>query len=757
MTELRQMPSTTARSSEAATPRSLPDDADGHQQPRWDNLLREGETCWRQAPVDRMNFLIDGAPYLGVLREALKQAREAVYIVGWDIDTRTRLRGNQSPDDGWPEPLLAFLNRLLEENEDLHVYILSWDFALFYIFEREWFPAYRFAWKGHRRLRFALDGVHPLWASHHQKMVVIDDHVAFVGGIDLTIRRWDTRAHDPSDPARLDPSGEPYKPTHDVQVGVQGPLAHHLAELFRERWRAATGGRLPARRLDPVVRLPAADLSDVQVAIARTATRVNGSSLRHIEALTLEAIARAQRFILIESQYLTSGAVGEALAKRLAEPNGPEVVAILPKAEDGWLEQESLGILRFRLLQKLRARDEHGRLRVLYPVIPQSEGEGQEVPIYVHSKVLLIDDVFLKIGSANMTNRSMGIDTECDLALLARGGKAAEIRRAIAGLRAALLGEHLGCGPRVFEAMHRQAGTLIGGIEAMSQAGRGLRPLEVQVSAKLDFSIYDGLVCDPERPRAAEGVLQAALPRGRRRSMQRSLVLYAVLAALILGGVLAVKFTSLGQWLEPQALASVTRGLVDEPEGVALAAGIAIVALCLFVPITLILMAGVLLLPPWQAFFVLYGTALVASILSFHMGRFLGVPPLGSFVTRSADKLRRHLQRGGFLAVLLARLLPVGNFAAINVFSGAVGVPFVSYFLANMVGLLPGLVLFCLFSGRVAAVWNEPNPANVVGAVAALILLVGTLAGVRVLIRKRLARRGNGKGEVRGKAGSELA
>lgn len=700
------------------------------------DLLRPDETCWRIARASRAKFLVDAAAYMGTLREVMKQARESIYIVGWDIDTRTPLRGEQGADDGWPEPLLEFLNKLLAQNKHLQVHILSWDFALFYIFEREWFPAYRFAWKGHRRLRFALDGVHPLWASHHQKMVVIDDHVAFVGGIDLTLKRWDTSDHRPGDPARVDPAGQPYRPMHDVQVGVQGPIAQDLAHLFRERWEAATGGRLGACKTTPRVQLPGADVSDVAVGIARTYSRMAGQCIRNIEKLTIEAIGKAERFVIIESQYLTAGAVGEALAKRLSDPSGPEVLAILPRVEDGWLEQESLGILRARMLQKLRCADKFDRLRVVYPFTTVNE---TEVPIYVHSKVLMVDDVFLKVGSSNMTNRSMGLDTECDLAFVAHGEDEEKTRSAICQLRRDLLSEHLGCAPQDVDEAWARTGSLVATLDELAKPARGLRKLEASVNPMCDFSIYDGLVCDPERPRGAEGVLAAALPRGRRRSMQRSLVLYAVLAVLLTAGVLAVKFTSLGQWLDPRALASVTRGLLAEPGGIVVACGIAVVALCLFVPVTLIIAAGALLLPPWQAFFTLYVTALAGASLSYAMGKWMGVPQIGSFVTRSAEKMQKHLKRGGFLAVLLARLLPVGNFAAINLFAGAVRVPFVSYFLANMVGLLPGLALFCLFSGSVAAVWNKPSPTNIAIAVGALGLLVGVLAAVRRLIRRRLS------------------
>ncbi len=210
------------------------------------------------------------------------------------------------------------------------------------------------------------------------------------------------------------------------------------------------------------------------------------------------------------------------------------------------------------------------------------------------------------------------------------------------------------------------------------------------------------------------------------------------MAVFFVAVVLALKFSELGQWLKPQALADASRGLLAQPGGLFVAAAVAAVALCFFVPVTVVIAAGALLLPPWTAFFVLYATALAAASLSFAMGKYFGVPPLGPFVTRAAERLQKHLQKGGFLAVLLARLLPVGNFTAINLVAGAVGVPFPSYITANAVGLLPGLVLLCVFSDRLSAVWKQPSVGNVAAAVLALVVLVAALAGLRALIRRRL-------------------
>ena len=113
--------------------------------------------------------------------------------------------------------------------------------------DREWAPLYGLGWKPHRRVHFRYDNTHPVGGSHHQKIVVIDDRVAFCGGIDLTCRRWDTCAHARRDAQRVR-QGAPYPPFHDLMMAVEGDAARALGDLVRERWRKATGETLHRRR-----------------------------------------------------------------------------------------------------------------------------------------------------------------------------------------------------------------------------------------------------------------------------------------------------------------------------------------------------------------------------------------------------------------------------------------------------------------------------------------------------------------------------
>ena len=171
-----------------------------------DRILVEWSNCWRIAPANRAAFLIDGASYFTAFRSAVERARHSILSVGWDFHSRVQLLHDPEAEDRLVY-LGDVLNALVSDRKTLHAHILCWDFAMIYGLERELLPLFKFDWKTHRQLHFRLDGKHPVRASHHQKIVVVDDAVAFVGGIDLTKCRWDTQEHLANDPRRVDHNG----------------------------------------------------------------------------------------------------------------------------------------------------------------------------------------------------------------------------------------------------------------------------------------------------------------------------------------------------------------------------------------------------------------------------------------------------------------------------------------------------------------------------------------------------------------------
>lgn len=248
----------------------------------------------------------------------------------------------------------------------LCVRVLIWDYPMIFDTERELPPIYGLSWKPHRRVRVRYDNTHPVAGSHHQRVVVIDDRVAFCGDLDLTSRRWDTCDHKPGDERRK-ADDIPYPPFHDLMMMVDGEAARALGTLARERWRVATDRELkPARpgpdswplEVEPQLR-------NAMVVISRTLPPRNSHQpVREMEALYLDMIAAARHYILMENQYLTAHKIGEALAVRLSEPDGPEIVVVLRLLSHGWLEEVTMQNLRRNLIDRLGQADHSGRFHV---------------------------------------------------------------------------------------------------------------------------------------------------------------------------------------------------------------------------------------------------------------------------------------------------------------------------------------------------------------------------------------------------------
>jgi phosphatidylserine/phosphatidylglycerophosphate/cardiolipin synthase-like enzyme len=229
-------------------------------------------------------------------------------------------------------------------------------------------------------------------------------------------------------------------------------------------------------------------------------------AVREIEALYLDLIARAERWIYAESQYFASRKIAEAIARRLDEPDGPEIVIVNPVSAQGWLEPIAMDTARARLIEALRRRDRHGRFRVYH-----AENDAGE-PIYIHAKVTVIDGEILRVGSSNFNNRSMRLDTECDVTIDSTRADNARAGEAIAHVAHALVAEHTGSEPDVVARRLAETGSLIATIEALSPAsGRRLRAYEAPDLNSIEEWLADNEVLDPEGP---EEMFEALAERG---------------------------------------------------------------------------------------------------------------------------------------------------------------------------------------------------------------------------------------------------
>src|SRR5262245_49700691 len=190
-------------------------------------LLEEGRNCCSVRRAKRAAVIIDAQAYFQAFAEAAERAERSIMILAWDFNSRVLLSRDET--SRYHVSLGDFLNRLARRRKRLQIRILDWDFPLVFGTDREMSPLYGLSWNPHRRIHSHYDATHPLAGSHHQKMVVIDDKVAFNGGLDLTCRRWDSPEHKPDDPRRVE-NGKPYPPFHDVMMVVDGGTARALGE-----------------------------------------------------------------------------------------------------------------------------------------------------------------------------------------------------------------------------------------------------------------------------------------------------------------------------------------------------------------------------------------------------------------------------------------------------------------------------------------------------------------------------------------------
>ena len=458
---------------------------------------------WRYAKVDRAAVLIDAADYFAAMQQAMLKARHRIFLIGWDFDTRIHLADGRrwwqrSYKDDYPKRLGSFFGWLVRHRPTLEIRILKWSFGVFKFVVRGsmWWDLVR--WARHRRIDFKFDSAHPTGCSHHQKIAVLDNSLAVCGGIDMTVKRWDTREHAEHDENRKTPRGAEYDPWHDASMLMEGEIADALSDLGRDRWVRAGGTPLLPIQARGESLWPdglEATFENVEVGIARTrAAYRDWDKVDEIEQLFVEHIRRARTFIYAESQYFASRAIGEAMLARMEEEDPPEIVIVHPANADGWLEQQAMDHARAEMVRCIKEVDKHDRFTIWTPYTGTT-------PIYVHAKIMIVDDEIFRIGSANMNNRSMGLDSECDVFIdCAREGNG-HACEAIAKIRMSLLAEHCGLPEEDMPELMEKHGSMAALIDhSVTEEGRNLLRYHPPELNQAEKTVAESGLLDPEEP-----------------------------------------------------------------------------------------------------------------------------------------------------------------------------------------------------------------------------------------------------------------
>jgi phosphatidylserine/phosphatidylglycerophosphate/cardiolipin synthase-like enzyme len=365
----------------------------------WRHALEpDGSNLWAQGPPPpragcALEVLIDGASALPEIARALSGAREYVHITGWHLAPYFELERDERP---------VVLGRLLAElAERIDVRVLVWAGApvpLFHPTRKEVAQAVRTLVRG-TRIRCVTDPREHPFHCHHEKTVVVDGKLAFVGGIDLTDAAGD-RFDDQSHPARRRIGW------HDVAARLTGPVVQDVDDHFIMRWREVTGEQLERHP-------PPEPTGERTVQIVRTVADGMYDAFPKGEFRILESYVRAlrsaERLIYLENQFLWAPEIVAILADKLRAPPSDDfrlVIVVPARANNGQDDTAGqLGVLT-------EADDERGRFLA---ASIRSLSDHRDDPLYVHAKVGIVDDRWLTIGSANLNAHSLFNDTELNV------------------------------------------------------------------------------------------------------------------------------------------------------------------------------------------------------------------------------------------------------------------------------------------------------------------------------------------------------
>jgi len=696
------------------------------------SLFQPGRNVWHAERAERATVLIDAAPYFGALREALKKARRTVFIIGWDINSKVPLVGPEGcAKDGYPEPFCEFLCALTKERPGLQINLLLWDFSVLYSTEREMFPALTLGWKSPPCVQLCLDDALPLGSAHHQKIVVIDDCVAFSGGLDITDRRWDTCGHDIDNPARRDLSGKPYRPFHDVQMLVDGSAARRLGELARLRWQRATLERVkevePCDDCWPDGVTP--DFENVDVGIALTQPSYDTlPEQREVEQLFLDSIDLAERHIYIENQFLTRLNVAERIVTRMKEKPDLEVLIVAPHTHESWIEARTMRTGRINFRKAFETGGVADRMRMLFPEVVKDD---QKTDTMVHSKIMIVDDAFLRVGSANLNNRSMGTDTECDIAIHAEDGK---VRAVITRIRNTLIGEHCGVGPDEVAQSLSETGSLLKTADTLEARGHRFRPVADGEPDGQEIAATIGAVADPERTVGIEEFLRHIVGKHVPYRFLSHGLQVAFGGLLVLGLVLIWRYTPLSEWTEPGVLRAAAMAMSDSVWAPLIVIAVYVGAGFVLFPLTILIAVTAGTFGPWLGLLYAGAGAIASSLTTYGLGATLGKKTLRNIIGPRLNRVTRRIAKQGVLAVAAVRLVPVAPFTVVNLVAGASGIRFVDFLLGTVLGLLPGLIVLSSLGNQIFHVLQNPNWSDIALFVALVLGWIGLSFGLQILV-----------------------
>ncbi|BCO20391.1 phospholipase [Alteromonas sp. KC3] len=679
------------------------------------NIFQPGENCWVESQARFSTPLIDCANYYKALHSAIVKASHSIFIVGWDIDSRIRLlRGKDEQQSEAPSVISDLLKWKAEQNPDIKIYLLRWDSSLAFFAQREMWAKEVWEEKTPDNVETVLDDTIPMGGSQHQKIVVIDDELVFSGGMDVSTNRWDTRDHPVISEERDGPDGE-YGPLHDVQMVSSGPVVVDFAKLVRWRWqRVADSSPIDIReeaQNGEDAPLPEAWPDDypplfenVQCALARTIPFMDEvKPAQEVRHMLLDLIREAESVIYIENQFTTRQEIAETLNKQLKLKPELSVIIVSSYEPKGKFECEAFWASRIEFKAILEKGIDANRVKLTYSSI--EDMQGRKAYKRIHSKVMTIDDKYLVIGSSNLSNRSMTLDTEIDTVLY---GNTPQNKEKIAQVRNDLLAEHTGRAlddmPALFESEHP--------VEALmhNQIAHGYVLTEVRDEVFTEHSVKNVFraLSDPEEPLISVPTLDgAALParNPRRRSI---MIMIGVTIVAVLGGLMFWASQSI-EWLSSDSI----NAFLEKSRGTYFALPtvllVYVIGGILFFPVTVLSLAVAAIFGPiWGPIYGIMG-ALLSSAILFGIGKVSGNAGLRKIGGPKVAAVDEKLKRSGIVGVAAIRMLPVAPFSLVNLVAGISSIGIIQFLIGTFLGMFPPMIAKGLVGDSIAQIWQNPS------------------------------------------------
>ena len=676
---------------------------------------------------NQLRFFTTSEDYFSVLAESLPRAKKQILIVGWSFDDRVVMnRGN-----GHPHPSIGDL--LLEHaasHPEILIQLRIWDAPP--VFGADQYLSQSFHKKALATENLDLQFIpsDSTFAARHEKYVLIDSAIAFLGGIDVTHDRWDSADHQADKPERTNPDEDSYIPYHDVQVAMSGPivgalwnvaLEDGLVEQIPQTTHALWPSGLPV------------DARDATISLARTRLDPDTEkpSVTEISDSYLELIQQAKKRIYIENQYFSSTAVTDAIVERIHDEAGPEIIIIMAKELPEAFGRMTMGANSSMQLSRLLKEDTHEKVAFYSRV----SSDDPDATVKIHSKLMIVDSRFISLGSANISRRSFGMDSELNVIIDA---EQCDNTRLAQELETRLCAQHCGLSTEEWTQLaHAHDGSVSAALKTRAVDWPGLTAGKQSLNlSMIPPDLLEAL--DMGKPPVAESTLQGHFrsnPGGISKRMKQAFLVVLVLG-LIAGAAVFFARANVDIEVILEEVRAIHRA--RPVLGSALTIGSFWLSMTVFVSILVpVVFFAALHGPPLGILFSVIGLLSGAAIY-YRLGLLVfDAVWIDKFkAVRSAKEQLERIKPYGVWAVAISRMVPSGPFAIVNFATGMLGFTFRQFLFGSLIGLIPGIIAFSIFGEIIQNVFTDPGWVNFGLLVGFLILYFAFARLILKLIQK---------------------